>query len=231
MAAAYSRRSSNGRVLRSLSPSGRFYNSHYTSSSFSPSHSFSSSSSSAAFAYSSSSFSSARSSTFFHRSASPTRVSLYGNNKSIHFTSAHSVRFVSPNRLSPTSRTTTSTTSRVQVLKNQIHQSSKPKRTCMCSPTTHRGSFRCSLHKNFNSSQAVTNYSPNNRLDARRSAMTNSLVRIGGVEGGDLVKRALAALIRPSSHQQRRRSGFQLLPSRLSIMSIAEEDDLSWTNQ
>lgn len=136
MTAAYSRRSSNGRVLRSLSPSGRFYNSHYTSSSPSPSHSFSSSSSSA-FAYSSSSFSSARSSTFFHRSASPTRVNLYGNNKSIHSTSPYSVRFVSPNRSSITSRTSTSTTSQFQALKNQIHQSSKPKRTCMCAPTTY----------------------------------------------------------------------------------------------
>lgn len=54
--------------------------------------------------------------------------------------------------------------------------------------------------------------------------MTNSLVRIGTVEG-DLVKRALAALIRPSSHQQRRRAGFEPRPSRLSVMSKAEEDN------
>lgn len=211
MAATSSRRSSNGPVLRSGSPSGRFYNSHYTSST--PS-SPSNSSYSSAFAYSSSSFSS-RSSTFFHRSASPTRVNLCGNNKPIQSTSAHSVRFVSPNR----SITSRSSNNQVQVLKNQT----KPKRTCMCSPTTHPGSFRCSLHKNFSSSQAVANYSPNNRLGARRSAMTNSLVRIGGVEG-DLVKRALAALIRPSSHQQRRRAAFQPRPSRLSIMSKAEDD-------
>ncbi|CBI25574.3 unnamed protein product, partial [Vitis vinifera] len=90
---------------------------------------------------------------------------------------------------------------------------------CMCSPTTHPGSFRCSLHKGFNNHSAP--YS-SNRLNARRSAMTNSLVRIGTVEG-DLVKRALAALIRPSSHQQRRRSGFQPRPSRLSNMSKAED--------
>ncbi|KAI3801247.1 hypothetical protein L1987_29351 [Smallanthus sonchifolius] len=47
--------------------------------------------------------------------------------------------------------------------------------------------------------QNVSN--PPNRLNAGRSAMTNSLVRIGTVEGEDLVKRTLAALIRPSSHQ------------------------------
>ncbi|KAK2646615.1 hypothetical protein Ddye_021810 [Dipteronia dyeriana] len=205
MAAASSRRSSSGPVTRSVSPSGRFCNSHYTSSM---------SSSSSAFAYSSSSFS-ARSATFFNRSASP--------NKPAQTTSAHSVRFVSPNR----SNSITSTSSRNnQILKNHTAtatttSTTKQKRTCMCSPTTHPGSFRCSLHKN--NSSPSSNYSPNNRLDARRSAMKNSLVRIGGVEG-DLVQRALAALIRPSSHQQKRRAGFQQRPSRLSNMSKAEDN-------
>ncbi|XP_044472558.1 putative protein TPRXL [Mangifera indica] len=208
MAATPSRRSSSGPVVRSLSPSGRFYHSNYTSSS----------SSSSAFAYSTSGFSST-SSPFFTRSASPTRVNLYGNNKPIQSTSAHSIRFLSPNH-AINSHNINNNQVQVQVLKNQ----SKPKRTCMCSPTTHPGSFRCSLHKNCNSPQSqVTNNLPNNRLHARRSAMTNSLVRIGGVEG-DLVKRALAALIRPSSHQQRRRAAFQPRPSRLSIMSNAEDD-------
>ncbi|KAL7097131.1 hypothetical protein ACP275_10G124000 [Erythranthe tilingii] len=96
------------------------------------------------------------------------------------------------------------------------------KRTCMCSPTNHPGSFRCSLHK------ANRTTAPNNsrtascgsssRLNMRRSAMKNSLVRIGTVEG-DFVKRALAALIRPSSHSQRRRGEFRPRPSRLSAMA------------
>nr|KYP33888.1 hypothetical protein KK1_045215 [Cajanus cajan] len=90
----------------------------------------------------------------------------------------------------------------------------------MCSPTTHPGSFRCSLHKA--PPPSPPQYA-SNRLNARRSAMTNSLVRIRGVEG-DLVKRALAALIRPSSHQQRRRGDFRPRPSRLSSMSKAEEN-------
>ncbi|GKE97822.1 hypothetical protein Tco_0021173 [Tanacetum coccineum] len=101
-----------------------------------------------------------------------------------------------------------------------------PKRTCMCSPTSHPGSFRCSLHKkqtNTSNSNSQTASYPSSRLNARRSAMTNSLVRIGTVEGGDLVKRALAALIRPSSHQQRRRGSFQARPSRLSVMSKAQD--------
>ncbi|MFS7964681.1 hypothetical protein Hanom_Chr08g00753161 [Helianthus anomalus] len=65
-----------------------------------------------------------------------------------------------------------------------------PKKTYICSPTTHPGSFWCSLHKNYSISQRYSQ----NRLNVRRSAMTNSLVRIRTVEGGYLVKRALAAL-------------------------------------
>ncbi|KAJ0644652.1 hypothetical protein HanRHA438_Chr16g0757851 [Helianthus annuus] len=87
------------------------------------------------------------------------------------------------------------------------------KKTCMCSPTTHPGSFRCNLHKNQNYSRSITSQ----RLNARRSAMTNSLLRICAVEGGDRV-----AFIRPSSHHQRRRSPFEPRPSRLSLMSTAD---------
>lgn len=52
--------------------------------------------------------------------------------------------------------------------------------------------------------------------------MTNSIVRIGGVEG-ELMRRALTALIRPSSHHLRRRAAFETGPSRLSVMSRAED--------
>lgn len=199
--AASSRRSS-GPVLRSFPPSGKFYSSHTSCPS------------SSAFASSSSGFSS-RPSGFFQRSASPPKVNLYGS-----AASAPSVRFSLDRPISPSR--SISVTPRAQVVRKQtspLPAPSTPKRTCMCSPTTHPGSFRCSLHKGFNTHSAP--YS-SNRLNARRSAMTNSLVRIGTVEG-DLVKRALAALIRPSSHQQRRRSAFQPRPSRLFIMSKAED--------
>ncbi|KAI4380484.1 hypothetical protein MLD38_006670 [Melastoma candidum] len=137
-----------------------------------------------------------------NRSSSPTRVTLSPQ----HSQSSPSIRFsfdLPRPRSSPSPSPST-------------------RRTCMCSPTTHPGSFRCSLHKSSASAQAHSgqagSYSPS-RLNARRSAMTNSLVRICGVEGGDLVKRALAALIRPSLHHQRRRTAFQPRPSRLSVMS------------
>lgn len=93
-----------------------------------------------------------------------------------------------------------------------------PRKTCMCSPTNHPGSFRCSLHRNSSSHSSSTH----SQLNARRSAMTNSLVRIGGVEG-EWVKRALTALIRPSSHHMRRRSSFQPRPSRLCHMTMAQD--------
>lgn len=208
MATGSSRRTSSGPVIRSLSPSGRFHQ-HFSRSP-------SASASSSPFAYSSSSFMS-RSSTFFTRSSSPTRVNMYGHSTP---SPSSSVRL---NAVSPSRSISTVNPSRShnhQVVRKQ----STPKRTCMCSPSTHPGSFRCSLHKGtgFGSSTSSSNYSSNNnRLNARRSAMTNSLVRIGGVEG-DLVRRALASLIRPSSHQQRRRTAFQSRPSRLSVMSKAE---------
>ncbi|CAK9134301.1 unnamed protein product [Ilex paraguariensis] len=200
MAATASTRRSSGPVVRSLSPSGRFY-SPRANTSFS---------SSAAFASSSSSFSS-RSTTFFNRSTSPTRVNMYGLASSAPSVHLSLDRPISPNR-------SISVSARNQGVKKQTNNqtASCRKRTCMCSPTTHPGSFRCSFHKNLANSQTVS-YS-SNRLNARRSAMTNSLVRIGTVEG-DLVKRALSALIRPSSHQQKRRAAFQPRPSRLSVMS------------
>ncbi|KAG2713414.1 hypothetical protein I3760_04G175700 [Carya illinoinensis] len=202
--AASSRRSSTGPGARYLSPSGGLRGSHsrshYSSSSY--------------FASSSSSNFSSRSTTFFTRSTSPTRVNMCGTSPPV-----PSVRFSLDRSISP-SRSISVSPSGSGGGSNQIVKRQGQKRTCMCSPTTHPGSFRCSLHKGYGSQSAAT-YSPN-RLNARRSAMTNSLVRIGGVEG-DLMKRALSALIRPSSHQQRRRADFRPRPSRLSVMSKAEE--------
>ncbi|XP_073098715.1 uncharacterized protein [Elaeis guineensis] len=212
MAAANSRRS-NGSVYsssaafrRSISPTGGRCSSV--------------SSSASAFASSSASSFSSRSPSFFHRSSSPTRVNFVGSappTSSVRFSIDRSLAFSAPReRHNPQRRPIPAAPAAGQ------------RKTCMCSPTTHPGSFRCNLHKGFAAHgggarlhhQSVS--SPSNRLNARRSAMTNSLVRIGTVEG-EWVRRALAALIRPSSHQQRRRAAFQPRPSRLSIMSKADD--------
>ncbi|GMH10852.1 hypothetical protein Nepgr_012693 [Nepenthes gracilis] len=199
---------------RSLSPTSRF--SSPPPDLLSP---LSSAATPSSFAASSSSFTSSSSSTsIFRRPLSPTRVNLFNTSPQ-----TPSVR-ISLNRSQSPSR---SVSVRDQVV---AKNSTITKKTCMCSPTTHPGSFRCSYHRNLdgnNNSNRNNNQfvcSPS-RLNLRRSAMTNSLVRIGTVEG-DWVKRALTALIRPSSHQQRRRADFQPQPSRLSIMSRAGDDDV-----
>ncbi|KAI3756930.1 hypothetical protein L6452_04462 [Arctium lappa] len=164
----------------------------------------------------------------YQRSTSPSRISVRGG----YLTSSPSVRFSIDHRHKSPDRSIAASSSR-NLNRNCDRDGNKKawshgsKKTCLCSLTTHLGSFRCSLHKNSsmtnsNDSHDSTVSYRSHKLYAQRSAMTNSLVRIGTVEG-DLVKRALAALIRPSSHQQRRRSDFQPRPSRLSVMSKADE--------
>ncbi|XP_078444052.1 uncharacterized protein LOC144713340 [Wolffia australiana] len=200
-------RSRGGVIGRSSSPGGRIC---------SPS----ASASSTAFATSSSSFRSGGSVSSFgfygsQRSSSPTRVHLAGS-------PSPAFRLSLVDRPTSPGRSLT-----VSARERQIGKIPAPapppgrRMTCMCSPTTHPGSFRCKLHKNAGNQVVSSIPAPSTRLNMRRSAMTNSLVRIGTVEGSDLIKRALSSLIRPSSHQQRRRFDFQPRPSRLSAMSKA----------
>ncbi|KAK3183658.1 hypothetical protein Dsin_030944 [Dipteronia sinensis] len=92
-------------------------------------------------------------------------------------------------------------------------------------------SFLCSLHKNTsggggNHGHRMVPYAPN-RLNMRRSAMPNSLVRIRGVEG-KWMKRSLKDLIRPSSHHHKRRDGFQPRPSCLSVIQKLIRSVIGW---
>ncbi|GER35311.1 serine-rich protein-related [Striga asiatica] len=174
------------------------------------------SASSSSFASSSTYYSSSPSGGFFthRRSVSPKKVEVHTLSPP---PPTPSVRFPIDRSISPRRSIAASPPPRNQVVQRS---GGVQRRTCLCSPTTHPGSFRCALHKNsFGGVGGGRNgsapYSPH-RLNMRRSAMTNSLVRIGTVEG-DLVKRALAALIRPSSHQQRRRADFRPRQSRLSM--------------
>ncbi|KAL1819613.1 hypothetical protein DCAR_0415907 [Daucus carota subsp. sativus] len=198
MATSNRRTGSNSSVLRPQFPSGSFHSPR--------------SSGSSPFASSSAAFSS-HTSPFLRRSASPPRVNLYNSSSSLKF---------SIDRADSPSRSISAARRNETVKKPGNAPIPSQKRSCMCSPTNHPGSFRCSMHKNAaNVSNQTTSYR-GNRLNERRSAMTNSLVRIGTVEG-ELMKRTLAALIRPSSHSQKRRGSFQPRPSRLSVMSKAED--------
>ncbi|CAL4885802.1 unnamed protein product [Urochloa decumbens] len=118
----------------------------------------------------------------------------------------------------------------------------RSRRTCMCSPTNHPGSFRCSLHKERKAPHGGHGHKPTSppsppspgssspttsRLGASASRrMGSALVRIGAVEGGEWARRALAATARPSpaaqqSQHRRRVGGFRSRPSRLSAVSMA----------
>ncbi|KAL9313262.1 hypothetical protein ACSQ67_018714 [Phaseolus vulgaris] len=180
MASSSSRTKSSGPVLRSLSPSTRFCSYTTSKTPFS--------SPSSAFASSTGSTFSSPSSTFFtnthhhhphahhhthHRSASPTRVNLYSPAPP-----SSAVRFsIDPRSISPNRSISN------QIITKNNRPISAHKKTCMCSPTSHPGSFRCSLHKNAGNNHHHADSYPSNRLNMRRSAMKNSLVRIGGVEG------------------------------------------------
>ncbi|KAJ4823892.1 hypothetical protein Tsubulata_035690 [Turnera subulata] len=175
-------------------------------------------------------------STFFARATSPSRVRFSPHVSSATTASAStasqsSLRFSIDHRPISPGRS-------ISVTRHHHHHRAANagdghKRTCLCSPTNHPGSFRCAFHRSLaKKSGGYGNRHDGNgnggggsssfrALHFRRSAMTNSLVRIGGVEG-ELVKRALSALIRPSSHHLRRRSDFQPRPSRLSVMSKAD---------
>ncbi|GLJ26279.1 hypothetical protein SUGI_0505160 [Cryptomeria japonica] len=96
---------------------------------------------------------------------------------------------------------------------------------CVCSPSNHPGAFRCSLHRNCPSSSSSA--STNSEVHMRRSAMKNSIARIGSVEGGEWMKRALSVLIRPSSHLLQRRRSFHQQTSRLRHMTRSFPESLA----
>ncbi|RLN08319.1 uncharacterized protein C2845_PM11G22840 [Panicum miliaceum] len=154
-----------------------------------------------------------------YRSASPTRIKLAG-----------------PGARSPAAQSVSVSTS-----SSSSAGGARSRRTCMCSPTNHPGSFRCSLHKERKaphgghghghkptSPPSPGSSSPtSSRLGASASRrMGSALVRIGAVEGGEWARRALAATVRPSpaaqqSQHRRRVGGFRPRPSRLSAVSMA----------
>ncbi|KAE9585822.1 hypothetical protein Lal_00010270 [Lupinus albus] len=104
---------------------------------------------------------------------------------------------------------------------------SSQKRSCMCSPTTHPGSFRCAYHRRLIMEQqqnqtASVRHSSNgtsNRLNLERSAMQNSLDKIEG----EILKNPLNILISSPSHQPHRRETFQPRLTRFSVRSKGQD--------
>ncbi|THG04807.1 hypothetical protein TEA_021838 [Camellia sinensis var. sinensis] len=79
-------------------------------------------------------------------------------------------------------------------------------RPCLCSPTTHPGSFRCSLHRIVHKvpSQS-TGHTASNHWGFAMIAKTDSL------------KAFLLQIIKPSSHDLKRRRNFQPKPTRVDV--------------
>ncbi|KAL9314457.1 hypothetical protein ACSQ67_019909 [Phaseolus vulgaris] len=83
------------------------------------------------------------------------------------------------------------------------------KRACLCSPTTHPGSFRCSLHKKK---------SP--RTVPRSPSSTSHLLYSSMPAKPSSLKAFLLQLIEPSSHHHlHKRKAFHPKPTRFSFMN------------
>ncbi|CAK8534506.1 unnamed protein product [Lathyrus sativus] len=98
----------------------------------------------------------------------------------------------------------------------------KPKsRSCLCSPTSHPGSFRCSMHKNKpqrsvpnNPFKSNSSHHWNESLSSSSSSSSPSMI----VKVSSL-KTFLLQVIKPSSHDAHRRKNFQPKPSRFCLMN------------
>ncbi|XP_010541934.1 PREDICTED: uncharacterized protein LOC104815293 [Tarenaya hassleriana] len=85
--------------------------------------------------------------------------------------------------------------------------SSSSPRPCLCSPTTHPGSFRCSFHRIVS-----RKYVP--RRSTADNAATSDWWTLSTSRKASALKALLLQIINPSNHRLRRRRNFQPRPSR-----------------
>jgi hypothetical protein len=81
-------------------------------------------------------------------------------------------------------------------------------RTCLCAPTNHPGSFRCSQHRN---TRRISNYPSSSSLSRAE------LIKAG--RKANSVKTILMLMISPSCRDLHRRRNFQPKPSRFRLMN------------
>ncbi|KAJ6863431.1 hypothetical protein NC652_040087 [Populus alba x Populus x berolinensis] len=87
-------------------------------------------------------------------------------------------------------------------------------RTCLCSPTTHPGSFRCGLHRDslrVPARSRIGRGGSNNRGGLALVAKANSF------------KAILLQIIKPSSHDLHRRKDFQPRLTRFCLMNTSRD--------
>ncbi|KAK8660952.1 hypothetical protein V6N13_051857 [Hibiscus sabdariffa] len=90
------------------------------------------------------------------------------------------------------------------------NSNSQPRR-CLCAPTSHPGSFRCSLHRDFTTSPA--------RIKAVHVSPTPNHRQSAMLTKAKSVKAFLFQIIKPSSHDMQRRRSFQPKPSRFCLLN------------
>ncbi|KAK1407100.1 hypothetical protein QVD17_38711 [Tagetes erecta] len=82
---------------------------------------------------------------------------------------------------------------------------SSSRRSCLCSPTNHPGSFRCARHRASSPKLGRKSISDQlNRLDTKKTNLINEF---------------LMKIIKPSSHDVQRRRNFQPKPSRFAALN------------
>ncbi|OMO65271.1 hypothetical protein CCACVL1_21568 [Corchorus capsularis] len=91
---------------------------------------------------------------------------------------------------------------------------SQTRMTCLCSPTTHPGSFRCSQHRN-----SIKRPGGSSRRRARVVPVSSNNWELSTVAKANSIKALLLQMIKPSSHDLRRRRNFQPKPSRFCLLN------------
>ncbi|XVF24719.1 hypothetical protein REPUB_Repub13aG0151500 [Reevesia pubescens] len=90
-------------------------------------------------------------------------------------------------------------------------------RTCLCSPTKHPGSFRCSLHRSLgkvSSKSVAPHHHVNRQREESKAAMMMTTSSSSSSTKTSLIKAFLMQIIKPSSHDLQRRRNFHPKPTR-----------------
>ncbi|XVE91245.1 hypothetical protein DITRI_Ditri20bG0138400 [Diplodiscus trichospermus] len=91
-------------------------------------------------------------------------------------------------------------------------------RRCLCSPTKHPGSFRCSLHRSSGnvSSKSAAPQVNKHREESKAAMMIIMMTAKSSTSKASLIKAFLMQIIKPSSRDLQRRRNFHPKPTRFS---------------
>lgn len=103
--------------------------------------------------------------------------------------------------------------------------------TCLCSPTSHPGSFRCSRHRSWRftwnvksttSSSSSSSCTAKNKSSVESCASSLSYMSTNSSSSkmNQLLKAFLLQIIRPSRHNLQRRRNFRPKPTRFCSTSL-----------